>query len=131
MNIGLIAHDAKKKLMQNFCIAYRGILSKHELYATGTTGRLIEEVTNLDVHKFLAGHLGGQQQLAAHIEQNLIDLVIFLRDPLSPKSHEPDLTSIMVVCDKHNIPLATNLATAELLIKALERGDLEWRETFK
>ena len=131
MNIGLIAHDAKKKLMQNFCIAYRGILSKHELYATGTTGRLIEEVTNLNVHKFLAGHLGGQQQLAAHIEQNLIDLVIFLRDPLSPKSHEPDLTSIMVVCDKHNIPLATNLATAELLIKALERGDLEWRETFK
>ncbi len=131
MNIGLIAHEAKKKLMQNFCIAYRGILSKHELYATGTTGRLIEEVTNLNVHKFLAGHLGGQQQLAAHIEQNLIDLVIFLRDPLSPKSHEPDLTSIMVVCDKHNIPLATNLATAELLIKALERGDLEWRETFK
>ncbi len=131
MNIGLIAHDAKKKLMQNFCIAYRGILSKHELYATGTTGRLIEEVTNLNVHKFLAGHLGGQQQLSAHIEQNLIDLVIFLRDPLSPKSHEPDVNSVMEICDKHNIPLATNLATAELLIKALERGDLEWRETFK
>ncbi len=131
MNIGLIAHDAKKKLMQNFCIAYRGILSKHELYATGTTGRLIEEVTNLNVHKFLAGHLGGQQQLSAHIEQNLIDLVIFLRDPLTPKSHEPDIQSVMRICDMHNIPLATNLATAELLIKALERGDLEWRETFK
>ena len=131
MNIGLIAHDAKKKLMLNFCIAYRGILSKHELYATGTTGRLIEEVTNLNVHKFLAGHLGGQQQLSAHIEQNLIDLVIFLRDPLSPKSHEPDVNSVMEICDKHNIPLATNLATAVLLIKALERGDLEWRETFK
>ncbi len=131
MNIGLIAHDAKKKLMQNFCIAYRGILSKHELYATGTTGRLIEEVTNLNIHKFLAGHLGGQQQLSAHIEQNLIDLVVFLRDPLTPKSHEPDIQSVMRICDMHNIPLATNLATAELLIKALERGDLEWRETFK
>ena len=131
MNIGLIAHDAKKKLMQNFCIAYRGILSKHELYATGTTGRLIEEVTNLNIHKFLAGHLGGQQQLSAHIEQNLIDLVVFLRDPLTPKSHEPDIQSVMRICDMHNIPLATNLATAELLIKALERGDLEWRATFK
>ena len=131
INIGLIAHDAKKKLMQNFCIAYRGILSKHELYATGTTGRLIEEVTNLNIHKFLAGHLGGQQQLSAHIEQNLIDLVVFLRDPLTPKSHEPDIQSVMRICDMHNIPLATNLATAELLIKALERGDLEWRETFK
>ena len=131
MNIGLIAHDAKKKLMQYFCIAYRGILSKHELYATGTTGRLIEEVTNLNIHKFLAGHLGGQQQLSAHIEQNLIDLVVFLRDPLTPKSHEPDIQSVMRICDMHKIPLASNLATAELLIKALERGDLEWRETFK
>ena len=89
MNIGLVAHDSKKKLMQNFCIAYRGILSKNDLYATGTTGRLIEEVTNLSVHKYLAGHLGGTQQLAAQIEHNEIDLVIFLRDPLTAKSHEP------------------------------------------
>ena len=81
MNIGLIAHDSKEKLMQNFCIAYRGILCKNELYATGTTGRLIEEVTNLNVHKYLAGHLGGVQQLGAQIEHNEIDLVIFLRDP--------------------------------------------------
>ena len=73
MNIGFIAHDAKKKLMQNFCIAYRGILSKHNLYATGTTGRLVEEVTNLSVHKFLAGHLGGEQQLGAQIENNEMD----------------------------------------------------------
>ena len=131
MNIGLIAHDSKKKLMQNFCIAYRGIMSKNELYATGTTGRLIEEVTNLNVHKFLAGHLGGQQQLSAHIEQNLIDLVIFLRDPLSPKSHEPDVNNVVRLCDMHNIPLATNLATAELLIRALDRGDLDWREMYK
>lgn len=131
MNIVLIAHDAKKKLMQNFCIAYRGILSKNDLYATGTTGRLIEEVTNLTVHKYLAGHLGGEQQVSAQIEQNLIDLVIFLRDPLNPKTHEPDVNNVVRLCDVYNIPLATNLASAELLIKALDRGDLEWREIYK
>lgn len=131
MNIGLVAHDSKKKLMQNFCIAYRGILSKNELFATGTTGRLIEEVTNLSVHKYLAGHLGGSQQLAAQIEHNEIDLVIFLRDPLTAKSHEPDVNSIVRGCDANNIPLATNLATAELLIKSLDRGDLEWREMYR
>lgn len=129
MNIGLVAHDSKKKLMQNFCIAYRGILSKHSLYATGTTGRLIEEVTNLNIHKYLAGHLGGEQQLGAQIEHNDIDLVIFLRDPQS-KPHEPDIVNIMKTCDTHNIPLATNLATAELLIKSLDRGDMEWREMY-
>ena len=131
MNIGLIAHDNKKKLMQNFCIAYRGILSKNELYATGTTGRLIEEVTNLNIHKCLAGHLGGEQQMGAQIEQNEMDLVIFLRDPVAPKTHEPSVHTIVRLCDQHNIPIATNLATAELLIKALNRGDLEWREFYK
>ena len=131
MNIGLIAHDSKKKLMQNFCIAYRGILSKHSLYATGTTGRLIEEVTNLNVHKYLAGHLGGRQQLCTDIEQNQLDLVIFLREPEVPKRVDPDSSPIVRDCDMHNIPLATNVATAELLIKALERGDLEWREMYK
>ncbi|MBR5337323.1 MAG: methylglyoxal synthase [Lachnospiraceae bacterium] len=131
MNIGLVAHDSKKKLMQNFCIAYKGILIKNELYATGTTGRLVEEVTGLSVHKFLAGHLGGTQQLGAQIEQNQIDLLIFLRDPLTPKSHEPDVNLIVRLCDTHNIPLATNLATAELLIKALDRGDMEFREIYK
>ena len=112
MNIGLIAHDAKKKLMQNFCIAYRGIMSHHELYATGTTGRMIEEVTNLTVH-------------------NDLDMMIFLRDPQTKKSHDVDINNIFSLCDIHNIPLATNLATAELLIKALDRGDLDWRELFK
>ena len=131
MNIGLIAHDAKKKLMQNFCIAYRSILMKHDLYATGTTGRLIEEVANLSVHKYLAGHLGGSQQLGAQIEHNQMDMVIFLRDPLSPKPHEPEVNNVVKLCDTYNIPLATNLATAELLIKALERGDLEWREMYR
>ncbi len=131
MNIGLIAHDSKKKLMQNFCIAYRGILNKHTLYATGTTGRLIEEVSNLTVHKYLAGHLGGEQQLGSEIETNQIDMLIFLRDPQSPNSHEPDAGKLFKLCDMHNIPFATNLATAEMLVKSLDRGDLEWREIFK
>ena len=131
MNIALIAHDSKKKLMQNFCIAYKGILSKNSLFATGTTGRLIEEVTNLTIYKYLAGHLGGEQQLCAQIESNDIDLVIFLQDPLAPKLQEPGVNNVMRLCDMYNIPLATNLASAELLIKSLDRGDLEWREMYK
>ena len=131
MNIGLIAHDSRKKLMQNFCIAYRGILSKHDLYATGTTGRLIEEVTNLSVYKFLAGSLGGEQQLSSQIERNQIDLMNFFRDPSMPKANEPDFKNIFKLCDINNIPLATNLATAELMILALERGDLDWREIYR
>ena len=122
MNIGLVAHDAKKKLMQNFCIAYRGILSKHNLYATETTGILVENVTNLSIHKYLAGHLGGKQQLGSQIEHNQMDLLIFFRDPLTPHSHEPDV---------NNIPIATNIATAEALILALDRGDLDWREMYR
>jgi methylglyoxal synthase len=131
MNIGLVAHDAKKKLMENLAIAYRHILSKHNLYATGTTGRLIEEAANLTVHKYLAGHLGGEQQLGTQIAHNLIDMVIFLRDPVSQKHYEPDLGALVRLCDIHNIPIATNLATAELLIKALERGDLGWRDVVR
>ena len=127
MNIGLIAHDSKKRLMQDFCIAYRGILSNHEIYATGTTGRMVEEATGLSVHKFLAGHTGGESQLCSQIDNNSIDMVIFLRDPLSRRKHEPDINNIFSLCDVHNIPLATNVATAEVLIKGLERGDLDWR----
>ncbi len=130
MKIALTAHNAKKTLMQNFCIAYRGILSKNELYATGTTGRLIEEATNLTVHKYLTGHLGGMQQLGAQIEDNGVDLMIFLRDPLTVGPDEPSTINIFQQCDNHNIPLATNLATAELLIKSLDRGDFEWREMY-
>ena len=131
MNIGLIAHDSKKALMQNLCIAYRGILSKHQLFATGTTGRLIEEVTNLTIHKYLAGPLGGQQQLGAQIAQNDIDALIFLRDPSNPKPHEPNVNDVIRLCDVHNIPMATNLATAEIIVLALDRGDLDWREMYK
>ena len=131
MNIGLIAHDSKKTLMQNFCIAYKGILSKHNLFATGTTGRLIEEVTNLKVHKYLAGHLGGMQQLGAQIAQNDIDALIFLREPTNPQPHDPDLSDVNRLCDTYNIPMATNLATAELIILAIDRGDLDWREMYR
>lgn len=131
MKIGLIAHDSKKALMQNLCIAYRGILSKHSLFATGTTGRLIEEVTNLNIHKYLAGHLGGEQQLGSQIAQNDIDALIFLRDPLTSKPHEPNVNDVIRLCDMHNIPMATNLATAELIILAIDRGDLDWREMYR
>lgn len=131
MNIGLIAHDTKKKLMQNFCIAYKGILNKNQLFATGTTGQLIEEVTNLSVHKFLAGHLGGERQLCVEIEQNRVDLVIFLRESVDLNDHELSSDNVCNLCDMYNIPLATNLATAELLIKSLERGDMEWREIYQ
>ena len=131
MNIGLVAHDSKKKLMQNFCIAYRNILSQNTLYATGTTGRLIEEATNLTVHKFLSGHLGGELQMGALIEQNQMDLIIYLREPLAPQKHDPDVKRIFHLCDTHNIPLATTLATAEMMIKSLDRGELDWREMYK
>ena len=127
MKVGLLAHDSKKKLMQNFCIAYRGILTRHDLYATGTTGTLIEEVTNLKIHKFLPGETGGVRQLTSQIEQGNLDMIIFLRDPSHEYDGEPDLSSVIRLCDMYNIPIATNLATAELLIHALERGELEWR----
>ena len=131
MKIGLVAHDSKKILMQNFCIAYRAILAKNKVFATGTTGRLVEEATNLPIYKYLAGHLGGEKQLGSQIENNDIDLVIFLRDPFSPKPHEPDVNNVVQLCDMYNIPLATNLASAELLIKALDKGDMDWRATVK
>ena len=130
MNIALAAHNNKKKLMQNFCIAYRHILSKHTLYATGTTGRLIEEVTNLHVHKYLAGPLGGIQQMGVQISNNEIDMVIFLRGPMSG-ALEPDPAQIIKLCDMHTIPIATNLATAEMLVLGMENGDLDWRNMYK
>ena len=127
MNIALIAHDKKKEEMVNFCVAYKHILEKHKLCATGTTGKLIAEATGLQVHRFLSGPLGGDQQIGARVAYNRIDLVIFLRDPLTAQPHEPDINALLRLCDVHNIPLATNLATAEVMVKALERGDLDWR----
>ena len=128
MNIALIAHDAKKELMVQFCIAYSGILSQHNLCATGTTGKLVAEATGLRIFRFLSGGQGGAQQIASRISYNEIDLLLFLRDPLTMKPNEPDDANLIRLCDVHSIPVATNIATAEALIHALEKGDLDWRE---
>ena len=128
MNIALIAHDKKKELMVDFCIAYKGILSNHNLCATGTTGSLIAEATGMNVNLFLSGPQGGDQQIGARIAYNEIDLVLFFRDPLTAQPHEPDVSALFRLCDVHNIPLATNSATAEVMIRGLERGDLAWRD---
>ena len=128
MNIALIAHDKKKELMVQFCIAYKGILAHHNLVATGTTGSLIIDATGLNVHRFLSGPQGGDQQIGARIAYNEIDLVLFFRDPLTAQPHEPDVNALLRLCDVHNIPFATNVATAEVLVRGMERGDLEWRD---
>lgn len=128
MNIALIAHDTKKELMVQFCIAYCGVLSKHNLCATGTTGKMVAETTGLNVHRYLSGSQGGDQQIAARISCNEIDLLLFFRDPISVKPHEPNDMNLLRLCDVHNILVATNIATAEALIHALERGDLDWRD---
>lgn len=128
MNIALIAHDTKKELMVQFCIAYCGVLSKHNLCATGTTGKMVAEATCLNVQRYLSGSQGGDQQIAARISCNEIDLLLFFRDPISVKPHEPNDMNLLRLCDVHNIPVATNIATAEALIHALERGDLDWRD---
>ncbi len=130
MNIALIAHDAKKELMVQFCIAYCGIMSRHTLLATGTTGKLVSEATGLNIIKFLSGEQGGSQQIASRIGCDEIDLLLVFRDT-NPKPYEPDDNVLLRLCDVHNIPVATNIATAEMLIHGLERGDLDWREIVK
>ena len=128
MNIALIAHDAKKELMTQFCIAYCGTLSKHSLCATGTTGKMVSEATGLQITRFLCGYQGGEEQIASRIACNEIDLLLLFRDPLTAKPNEPNEANLLRLCDVHNIPVATNVATGEALIHALERGDLDWRD---
>ena len=128
MNIALIAHDSKKELMTQFCIAYCGILSKHNICATGITGKLVAEATGLNVVRFLSGSQGGDQQIAARIGYKELVLLLMFRDPLSRKPSEPNEENLLRLCDVHNIPVATNIATAEALIHSLERGDLDWRD---
>lgn len=128
MNIALIAHDTKKELMVQFCIAYCGVLNRHNLCATGTTGKQVAESTGLKITKYMSGNQGGDQQISAKISCNEIDLLLFFRDPISAKPHEPNEADLLRLCDVHNIPVATNIATAEALIHALERGDLDWRD---
>lgn len=131
MTIALIAHDSKKELMVQFCIAYCGILSRYNIVATGSTGKTVEEATGLNIVKFLSGSQGGSQQIAARIGCDEIDLLLMFRDPMGAKDGEPDEQVLLRLCDVHNIPVATNIATAEMLIHSLERGDLDWREIIK
>lgn len=128
MKVALIAHDRKKEEMVNFVTAYQHVFSQHELFATGTTGSRIMDNTGLQVHLFQSGPLGGDQQIGAMVAKNEMDLIIFLRDPLMAQPHEPDIIALLRLCDVQGIPVATNIATGELLVKALDRGDFAWRE---
>ena len=131
MNIALIAHDDKKELMIQFCIAYSGILSKHKLCATGTTGKQVAEATGLNIVQYLVGAAGGCQQISSKISCNEIDLLLFFRDPIHRRASEPGERDILRLCDVYNVPVATNIATAEALVMALSRGDLDWRENYR
>lgn len=131
MNIALIAHDKMKDTMVGFCIGYESILNKYGLYATGTTGKRIENETMLTVNRLASGPLGGDQQIGSLVVSQDIDLVIFLRDPMTAQAHEPDIQALIRLCDVYHVPIATNLASAEIFIKALDRGELSWREVRK
>ena len=126
MNIALMSHDNKKELMVQFCIAYCGILSKHTVCATSNTGRQVAEATGLPVQLFLAHAQGGSQQIGARIAYNEIDRVLFFCDPDKENTREVD--ALARLCDRHSIPFASNVATAEVLIHGLRRGDLDWRD---
>lgn len=128
MKIAFIAHDRKKEEIVNFIIAYEHVFHGHDLYSTGTTGLRIMEQTELQIHRFMSGPLGGDQQIGALVAQNEMDLIIFLRDPLMAQPHEPDIIALLRLCDVQGIPVATNVATAEIMVKALDRGDFQWRE---
>lgn len=127
MNIALIAHDKKKELMIQFCIAYKGVLSRHRLSSTGVTGKVVSDATGLEIYRHLSGASGGAEQIASRISCNEIDMLLFFRDPITAQPHEPNDASLLRLCDIHSIPYATNIATAEVLIHGLERGDLDWR----
>ncbi len=128
MNIAIIAHDSKKELMIQFCIAYCGILSKHDLYSTDTTGKVVSEATGLNITRLLSGRQGGAEQISSLIACNEIDLLLVFRNSLRPKDDEVKEGNLLRLCDVNNIPFATNIATAEALIHALDRGDLDWRD---
>ncbi len=132
MNITLMAHDKKKELMVQFCTAYKSVLSKHNLSATATTGRLVAEATKLPITLFLSHNQGGHQQVDARIAYNEIDLVLMFTDPNNIDPWEDQqIVQTIHLCDTHNVPVATNLAAAEMLIMGLQRGDLDWREMLR
>ena len=126
MTVALMAHDKKKDLMVHFCIAYCGILSQHTVCATQTTGQLVAEATGLKIHQYLSHYHGGLQQIGARIAYGEIDMALFFVDPLS-RELETEMMEIARLCDQYNVPFATNIATAEMLIHGLARGDLDWR----
>ena len=128
MEIAIIATDMKKELMTQFCIAYCGVLSKHNLCATSITAKYISEATGLTIEKMLAGDQGGEQQIATRVAYNEIDILLYFRDTRPEAIYEDkEGLELLLACDRYNIPVATNIATAEALITALDRGDLDWR----
>ena len=130
MEIAIIAHDMKKELMTQFCIAYCGILSKHKICATAVTAKYISEATGLSIDKLMSGDQGGEEQVASRIAYNEIDVLLYFRDTRPDARYNPAEHELLRVCDQNNIPVATNIATAEVIITALERGDLDWREIY-
>ena len=131
MNIAFLAHDKKKELMVQFCTAYKSVLSKHDLFATATTGRLIADHTGLPITLLLSHKQGGHQQINARIAYNEIDLVLLFTDPNNTDPWDDNqMIETIRHCDKHNVPIATNLGSAEMFIMGLQRGDLDWREMY-
>ena len=127
MDIAIIAADNKKELMTQFCIAYCGILSKHNLSATSITAKYISDATGLKIERMLAGEQGGEQQIATRVAYDEIDILLFFRDTRPDQPFAEEDNALLLACDRYNIPVATNIATAEVLITALDRGDLDWR----
>lgn len=128
MEIAIIAHDMKKELMTQFCIAYCGILSKHNLCATSITAKYISEATGLKIERLMTGEQGGEQQIASRIAYNEIDVLLYFRDTRASAGYDENEHELLRMCDMYNVPVATNIAAAEVLICALDRGDLDWRE---
>ena len=128
MNIALLAHDRRKELMVQFCIAYCGILASHTICATNTTGRLVSEATGLPITLYMSCNQGGSQQIGSRIAYNELDMVLFFCDPLQVEDYHSSVMEITRLCDQHNVPFASNAATAEVLIHGLQRGDLDWRD---
>lgn len=128
MNIALIAHDKKKDDIVKISIAYKDILEDHTLYATGTTGQRIIDATGLDITRFRSGPLGGDQQIGSLVSENKMDLIIFLRDSLTAQAHEPDITALLRLADVYDVPVATNMGSAEVMLRGLESGFFDWRD---
>ncbi|MCL2392852.1 MAG: methylglyoxal synthase [Oscillospiraceae bacterium] len=128
MNIALMAHDRRKELMVQFCIAYCGILAGHDICATNTTGRLVSEATGLPITLYLSCHQGGSQQIGSRIAYNELDMVLYFCDPHNVEEYQNSVMEIARLCDQKNVPFASNIATAEVLIHGLKRGDFDWRD---